>query len=505
MRLCYETVAETPAPASGRELDAFRDRADRFIAALDEEYYLHFAGLKETLDLEPIYDAYTDLTELERAQSIGAAVDGSQNVRELWRFACEGHLGAVTRESEEKIARLEAELKTTVDGEEIPFRMLRPAISNEPDRPRRERLERARNELVEEHLNPIYAERVGVVKRLTGEFGAPDYVELYRRFGFRLDDLAEQCRRFLDTTEQLHEKNADRLFRERVGISLSEAQRWDVPRMMRGPSWDDAFPADRMIPALESTLADLGVDLRSQENVHLDVESRPTKDPRAFCAPIEIPEKVMLVIKPMGGPDDWHALFHEAGHTEHYANTSASLSVEEKRLGDNAVTEGWAMLLEHLTDEPAWLTRMLDFPRPHEYAAEGAAVLLYFVRRYCAKLLYELEFHSADDPTTLASRYVELLGSALKVEPSPTDYLGDMDGGFYASAYLRSWALEAQLRSFLREKFGNEWFRDRSAGSLVRELWAEGQRLNGDDLLREVTGASIEMEAVADRARETLA
>ena len=37
-------------PLTNRELDAFRDDADRFIAELDEEYYLHFAGHKETLD-----------------------------------------------------------------------------------------------------------------------------------------------------------------------------------------------------------------------------------------------------------------------------------------------------------------------------------------------------------------------------------------------------------------------------------------------------------------------
>ena len=78
-----------------------------------------------------------------------------------------------------------------------------------------------------------------------------------------------------------------------------------------------------MVPALEHTLTDLGIDLRSQENVHLDLDVRPSKSPRAFCAPIEVPGKVMLVIQPIGGKDDWEALFHEAGHTEHYANTDA--------------------------------------------------------------------------------------------------------------------------------------------------------------------------------------
>ncbi len=72
--------------------------------------------------------------------------------------------------------------------------------------------------------------------------------------------------------------------------------------------------ADRMpLPALVQTLADLGIDLHSQRNVHLDLDQRPGKSPRAFCSPIEVPDKVMLVIQPIGGHDDWRALFHEAG------------------------------------------------------------------------------------------------------------------------------------------------------------------------------------------------
>jgi hypothetical protein len=274
--------------------------------------------------------------------------------------------------------------------------------------------------------------------------------------------------------------------------------------VFRAQSWDAFFPKESMLPALEATLSDLGIDLRAQENVHLDIEQRPSKSPRAFCAPIEVPQKVMLVIQPIGGADDWRALFHEAGHTEHFAHTSAELSVEERRLGDNAVTEGWAMLLQHLTDDPAWLSRRLDVPRPDELAREGATGLLYFVRRYCAKLLYELEFHAAADVTALRPRYVEILADALKIEPSETDYLADIDSGFYVTEYLRSWAFEAQLRGYLRERFGTTWFTKREAGSLLRELWSEGQKPTADELLKDVTGAELAMAAVAERVGEEL-
>ncbi len=493
------------SPPSDRELDGLRAGADRFIAELDEEYYLHYAGLKETFDLSPIYERHAELTRLETAQAIGLAVDGDRRTRELWRFSSEGYLGDLTRELAEKEAQLEAELEAAVDGDTIPFRMLRPTIANEPDREKRRRLDRARTDLGEQHLNPVHLEAAMVTRQGVRDLGAATYLELYRdRFAMDLEGLAAQCRAVLDSTERLYEEHADRLFRDRVGVGLDEAERFDVPRVFRATEWDPQFPADRMLPALEGTLADLGIDLRSQENVHLDVEQRPLKTPRAFCAPIEVPDKVMLVIQPMGGPDDWRALFHEAGHTEHFAHTSPELSVEERRLGDNAVTEGWAMLFQHLTDDPAWLTRRLDFGRPDVFAEEGAIGLLYFVRRYCAKLLYELEFHATDDPTTMRGRYVELLGDALKVEPSPTDYLADIDSSFYVSSYLRSWAFEAQLRAFLREEFGNAWFARREAGSLLRELWSLGQKPTAEELLKDVTGATLEMEAAADRVRETL-
>ena len=105
----------------------------------------------------------------------------------------------------------------------------------------------------------------------------------------------------------------------------------------------------------------------------------------------------------------------------------------------------------------------------------------------------------------MRGRYVELLGDALKVTPSDTDYLADIDDGFYASQYLRAWAFEAQLRPYLREKFGNAWFSRKDAGSLLRELWSEGQKPTADEILQEVTGASIDLDAVAERVREALA
>src|SRR6478752_2100161 len=164
---------------SQRELDNYREQADRFIAAIDEEYYLHYAGLKDTLELEPIYAQFAELTGVEQANRIGAGVNGDRHIRELWRFACQGFLGNLKREHEERAAQIEADLTATVDGEEIPYRMIRPTIANEADRDKRQRLEHARNALTEQHLLPLQLETVTVEHAGVRELGAPNYAELH--------------------------------------------------------------------------------------------------------------------------------------------------------------------------------------------------------------------------------------------------------------------------------------------------------------------------------------
>ena len=488
----------TATPYTPSEVEAVRERGDAFNRDMLQEYYDHFAGFKETLDIEPIYDEYEDLTRLETAQRL------EQAPTELWRFACEGYLGNLTRSHQARAAEVEATLELTADGETMPYRMARVVMSNETDRGKRQRIDEQRIRLLDEHLNPLYLDAHRIDRDAVKALNAPNYYELYKRFGFRLDELAIECRALLDDTEKLWEDEGDALFRARLGFGLDEARPWDVGRLFRAPELDAQYPADKMLPALEATLTELGIDIRSQANVHLDLEVRPSKSPRAFCAPIEVPGKVMLVIQPIGGKDDWEALFHEAGHTEHYACTSDGLSMEGKRLGDNAVTEGWAMLMQHLVTEPAWLNRRLDVPNVKALGKDGAVSLLYFVRRYCAKLLYEIELFQVDDPTTVRSRYAELLSDALKMPVHSESYLDDVDGSFYVIGYLRSWAFEAQLRDFLRSEFGNEWFARREAGALLRELWSVGQEPTADALLKDVTGAKLEMASVGDRIRERL-
>ena len=176
---------------------------------------------------------------------------------------------------------VEAKLKAPIDGEEIPFRMLRPTIANSDDRDRRERIERVRNELTEEHLNPILlavapgdargddarsaprATASSTTSSTTGSTTSP-------RSAAPSSTRPSRCTRTRPTGCSA----------QSVGVGLAEAQRWDVARVFRATKWDPGVPRRQdAARARGDALRSLGIDLRAQENVHLDVEERPHKTP----------------------------------------------------------------------------------------------------------------------------------------------------------------------------------------------------------------------------------
>jgi GTP-dependent phosphoenolpyruvate carboxykinase len=57
-----------------------------------------------------------------------------------------------------------------------------------------------------------------------------------------------------------------------------------------------------------------------------------------------------------------------------------------------------------------------------------------------------------------------------------------MDDGFYSADYLRAWIRAAQLRAYLRETIGSDWWQRSETGDFLRGLFAEGTRPSSDDI-----------------------
>jgi hypothetical protein len=201
---------------------------------------------------------------------------------------------------------------------------------------------------------------------------------------------------------------------------------------------------------------------------------------------------------PIGGREDYAALFHEAGHAEHYGWTAPELAFEFRHLGDNSVTESFAFLLEGLTADPGWLDGVLGAEDAAAAVEHARAARLVMLRRYSAKIAYEVELHGPGvDLDAMPARYAELLGERIGVPWPRQTWLSDVDPGFYVACYLRAWALEVDWRGELHRRFGEEWFASGEAGAWLRAIWSQGQRLDADRLLAEITGGSPDFGRLA--------
>jgi hypothetical protein len=485
------------------DLEAYRQRAERFTAELTLEYYRHYAGHQEALGIEAIYDRHADLFErgaIEALRERAAQAAGEdRRLRALLDFAVEGCLGRETRAQDAELARREASIELEVDGGRLGFRESSVVQANEPDAGRRAAIEAARLAATVERLNPLRAEALSAHHRLARELGWPSYRAMCEELkGLRLNELSAQAAAFARRSEDAYPDVVDPVLRATVGAGLGEARRSDLPRFFRAAEADAAFPADRLLEAFQATLAGLGIDLGAQRQIALDVAPRPGKSPRAFCAPVRVPDEIHLVISPVGGRDDYGALLHEGGHAEHFASVDARLPFEFRALGDNSVTEGYAFLFDHLVEDEEWLRRRLGLQDDGELRAHARAQRLVMLRRYGAKLHYELELHDgAEAGNGLADGYARRLTAAVRI-PWPSElHLVDVDPGFYAAAYLRAWAFETHLSATLRERFGAAWFEEPEAGAMLRGLWSQGQRLDADELLAELTGARLDFGALA--------
>jgi hypothetical protein len=293
--------------------------------------------------------------------------------------------------------------------------------------------------------------------------------------------LSDRLSAFLDRTANLYESALRQVLND-AQIDPSDAAKIDLAYVFRAPRYDSYFDRSLLVPTLYKTLLDLGVRLEEQPAIHLDTEPRPTKSPRAFCAPISIPDDIRLVLMPRGGFNDFETLLHEAGHAEHFANTDPNLPFAYKWLGDNSVTESHAFLLQYLTTDRAWLRYQLNYTDPHDYYTLCMFQKLYMLRRYAVKVLYEQELHRAPNVEAMADYYADFFTHHLLVHYAPEEFLSDVDAAFYSAQYVRAWTLEALVRDFLRREYDEEWFRHPRAGKFLMDRWREGQRYTADEL-----------------------
>ena len=479
-----------PRARGGLTLERLRQGGEAFSEAVSREYYLSGAGHKPTAALQPIYDAHRavlgrDALELtvEMLKDAAPGSDEERSARILAEWQAETQASRELAEHDEREIAWEASAVLRLDdGRTLAYQAASIEMANAGDRAERLTIERARAALVGAELAPLKRDRLQRERELTESLDlASGYNATFERLsGVPLLALRDECAAFLRDTQAMWDDVYAEFVRRGLGIDPAEATRADALALLRAREFDPYFPATDMERAIRGQVAEMGIDPSAGGRITFDTGDREGKRSRAFCSPVRVPDEVYLVLRPHGGQTDWTTFLHELGHALHFAYMRPSLPFEFRWLGDNSITEGYAMLFDHLSQNALWLARYTGLGRAHVPGFRRAAAFeeLHFLRRYCAKLIYEVELYDgATSWASLPDLYVTTLSGATTFRYSPADAFVDVDPRYYSTRYLRAWQLQALLAETLTERFNEDWFRNPAAGPwLVGELLGEGQR-----------------------------
>jgi hypothetical protein len=505
-------------------LESKENELEKFATEVLEEIYQNWAGKKDEVETEKIYNKYSHLFEKKNITSVKRLLSTasrkdlmtmnhhsharnnddiavvSQDLERRGRYLlvqlASGFLDRRVARISDKIETIETKKEVVFDGEKIPYRQALVMMVKEGNRQRRKKLYGIQNQVTEE-LNPLYERRMVMLHNLARSLGFKSYYDMFSKLKkINYQKFESDLRRYTKAAEGIYKSVLEESF-SKIGVDLKEAERHDLSYLMRAERFDKYFRKGLEAEALKKTLLAMGIDLERQKNITLDLEERPKKNPRAACFPIRIPSRVILGLSPRGGVDDYETIFHEAGHAEHFASTDAALPFAFRESPDNSLTEVYSSLFEGITSEPLWVKKFTEMTEGdlEDYTKHATLGSMSFTYLYTGKLVYEIKLHKdskRNESTSSLRKFRRIFVSSLleqsHIRYDESQYLSYVDDSFYVAEYLRSWVAEAQLRRYLKEEFGEAWWENPGAGGFLKSIWRKGNYYSVEELTKEELG-----------------
>ncbi len=386
------------------DLETYRRRAEEFTAALDREYYEHFSGRKPVCDTAAVYDRYPRVVHARghrraRGHVRGRAVDDEKRrLAYLLAFTIDGFIGQQTRHLGDEMANTESQ--THHRGRR---REHRPAPG------RRGAGQRAGPRAPRPHPGgapgghrgaPQSAARHasgGAATTSPWSWATPTTRSCTRRSrAWTTTSSAPSWRASCTTPRACTSAPWTGSVRERLGIPLAELRFADLPYLWRAPELRRRVHRrrTRRHPARHAR--------RHGHRPRRAAQRAPRhRGPRAQVAARLLRAGARagrdLPRRPAAGRTGrLRPLLHEAGTHRALRARRARISPSSTGiLGDNAVTEGFAFTFDHLILNRRWLDDVPGVRRTCDDFLRFANVSdLYFMRRYAAKLSYEMQLHA---------------------------------------------------------------------------------------------------------------
>jgi hypothetical protein len=473
---------------------------------LQNEARLVRAGLKTEQDTASIAERYAWLYSDETLGAVGEPV--SEERRRVRDAVLQGIIERRTAAQQDRLSTFYAQALAPVGGERVPFYTAQAELGREHDPRRREALGEGTAAVMAD-ADELHLELEGTVQEVIRGFGMGDYTAFWSaQRGVDYDSLRDELVRVADAAEGRYRAWVEPRI-EAAGREFGSCPNWHLPYIRGLPEHDAVFPEDGFEPAMRRTFDDIELELFSVASIHIDLDDRPSKNPRASVWVPEAGWEVHLLVRPRGGNADYAAFLHEAGHALHFGLTDMTIGWPLANVGRSlAYAELWSFLIERIGHDPEWIAQATGVGDAvaEQIATDQAGVDLMLFMRYVGKLCAELELYAGDPLDAARGRRIYEAATTARTgfQYDPRAWQFDRDPGYYSADYLRAWLAEAALDQRLRDWFGERWWAVPEAGAWLREQWRRGSEPEAEELVDEAGGRPWSGDALLERLERRL-
>jgi oligoendopeptidase F len=237
--------------------------------------------------------------------------------------------------------------------------------------------------------------------------------------------------------------------------------------------------------------------------IHFDTEDRKDKYPSPICFFVKIPEDIRILYKKESPYFDLQACFHETGHAMHASSVDATNEYWDKYRIPMGIAEIFSTFLERLTKNTTYIQSLplaiKDQNIINKLISRIRFMELFFVTFYTANSLMKLEYWmenlSIDHACKLYSRLIkEYTGFEVPGEYWLLHHILPQSI-MYVPSYLLAAVRATELDNYMKNRFGERWWREKEAGKDLREIMKPGAKidlsifsnLDSNVFLREIT------------------
>lgn len=234
----------------------------------------------------------------------------------------------------------------------------------------------------------------------------------------------------------------------------------------------------------KKTLTKMNFDL---SKIYFDTEDRKDKYPSPICFFVRIPDDIRVLYKRESPIFDFQACFHETGHAMHASSVDPNVEYWNKYKISMGIAEIFSTFFERLTKNRRYIYSLFDSAKVNEIVinkliARTHFIELFFVTFYTANSLMKLEYWRQNLSMAQACKVYSKLIKEYTGFEVPGEYwlLHHIlpESIMYVPSYLLAAVRAAELEAYLRNKFGDLWWREQESGKSLREIMKPGAAMD---------------------------